>query len=1060
MAKRRKKTYNTFFGIILNSKGGLLKTTKNFSEMPRLHSHNYRSFKKEEPLWQLVNLPKEEKNPETFEETREFIQRHCLEDKFNVRCHTTNESWNKTFGHLPKIQAFTRCDYTLGFRMMNKEKSFKAPKVIVKENVFVEPDEYQVNNSSAVKIKLGGLNEAFNLGCISKEEFENLADQLSKTNGSLWLELDDAKKARFATFINGFQCELSEEEETWISLFESIFKYKEQMEEKKKKILYDLIEKLEKYPQNVKSAWTQCLIGLKACIRELKVAVYSKEDESLHAIKNFFCYYSSLKLGKKFRGITLNAGAKNDLTLIKTPGLTFFNFGSYLEFDISDIEKTLPRPVINSTCVSLYKQKKQANTSKTVIKLCKERGLILSRKLLDAYINTGKNFIEQFEYDIFSLPYCSLSSLAFKTIWHKYTRKAGIFHNGLEKTKIFQEDVLRKYCTGGFAYSCRDKVNCGEKFDPKRKNDTLHSSDGFNLNVDSHHTLVSSHQNSGGQDLGLRREDNVAKTIREYDLISSYGYAASNMSCPVGFCTGYTNVEGKNLLERCDKKSRFNSFEFMSVYYTLWKLSKEINVKIKTVYSNFHQYGFLQLGKLTVDLVVITEEGKVMLFAFDGAWAHGCRSGCLSLDRYAGKKTRRELEESSEERDCVINEWCKQINEKKNCINFATYSVITDCHHPEYKVHALKSFFQTVPELKSLTDGYFSNNLISQDDAIFSNEKLTFLALVKGRVPKNKNFPQQHPLFLRGKDKRWDRYSSTDSSEEGILLTRDYLQYLIKEHNFQIEKIEKIYFYKKCFILPCIFKDLVDSRASAAISKEKKQLLKNIVNYAAGYFGYNESKHQSSTSCRLVTEIPQRYSFKLFQSKIKNVAWIKNTRIIFVQVSKINNASRKVSKCALPLYICVTEWGKKRLAETFCYFEKYLMPEKFRILYSNVDNAIICLSTNELDEAVDPKHFAKFLSLKSNYFSTSKPGHLKEEFVIYPESEWKFASGLTHNYAILTKDKITDVHKNSALRKVTSEQAYQASVAFLSHTPYVISQERRTNKMAHLETIMQNFVFK
>ena len=76
MAKRRKKTYNTFFGIILNSKGGLLKTTKNFSEMPRLHSNNYRFFKKEEPLWQLVNLPKEEKNPETFEETREFIQRH------------------------------------------------------------------------------------------------------------------------------------------------------------------------------------------------------------------------------------------------------------------------------------------------------------------------------------------------------------------------------------------------------------------------------------------------------------------------------------------------------------------------------------------------------------------------------------------------------------------------------------------------------------------------------------------------------------------------------------------------------------------------------------------------------------------------------------------------------------------------------------------------------------------------------------------------------------------------------------------------------------------------
>jgi hypothetical protein len=257
--------------------------------------------------------------------------------------------------------------------MMNKEKSFKALKVVVKEKVFVEPDEYQVNNSLAVKIKLGGLKEALNLGCISKEEFENLAAQLSETNGSLWLELDNAKKARFETFINGYQCELSEEEEdTWISLFEKIFKYKEKMEEKKKKILSDLIQKLEKYLQNVKTAWTQCLIGLKACIRELKVAVYSKEDEFLHAIKNFFCYYSSLKLGKKIRGVALNAGAKNDLTLIKTPGLTFFNFRSYLEFDISDIEKTLPQPVISNKGLA-YTIKKKSNTSKTVLKLCKER---------------------------------------------------------------------------------------------------------------------------------------------------------------------------------------------------------------------------------------------------------------------------------------------------------------------------------------------------------------------------------------------------------------------------------------------------------------------------------------------------------------------------------------------------------------------------------------------------------------------------------------------------------------------------------------------------------------
>ena len=41
---KRKKTSNTFFGIIINSEGGLLKIVKSLSEMPRLHSHNYEPF--------------------------------------------------------------------------------------------------------------------------------------------------------------------------------------------------------------------------------------------------------------------------------------------------------------------------------------------------------------------------------------------------------------------------------------------------------------------------------------------------------------------------------------------------------------------------------------------------------------------------------------------------------------------------------------------------------------------------------------------------------------------------------------------------------------------------------------------------------------------------------------------------------------------------------------------------------------------------------------------------------------------------------------------------------
>jgi ribosomal protein S26 len=79
---------------------------------------------------------------------------------------------------------------------------------------------------------------------------------------------------------------------------------------------------------------------------------------------------------------------------------------------------------------------------------------------------------------------------------------------------------------------------------------------------------------------------------------------------------------------------------------------------------------------------------------------------------------------------------------------------------------------------------------------------------------------------------------------------------------------------------------------------------------------------------------------------------------------------------------------------------------------------------------------------------------------MYPASEWKFVSGMTHNYCILTNDKNIGVHKNSALRKVSNQQSYDAACAVLDRIPMVISQERRTNKMAHLETVLQNFCFK
>jgi hypothetical protein len=1024
LIEQRKKKSKQFRGYILDKKGVLIETVHKLSNMPKL---NMKDLNPEEPLWRMVGLENEELNPSNYFETMSFFQKHNIDKKFRVDSFPSLQCWLENNRYCPNIEAFTKNDYTLGFRWMKPIATFQPKRPMLEAKEVIETNEFQANNSAAVKVRLSGLNEAYNLGCISRETFLNLSQQLAETIAVLWIEVDDCNEARFATYKDETrEChfELNKDENTWITMFDYIYKCQSLISAKKSSILSGLIKRLEIVPKNVTNPWKNCLLSLRKCIREMKVAVYSVEDTVLHAIKSYFCFYANLKCPKNFRGVSLNSNAKNDLTMIKIPGLMFFNFGSYLTMDTTVTDAKFSVPSIKNSTGTLRHQQSQNNLS--IMTLCKERGKLLSAQLRHDYIENGKHFLNLFNYDIFSLSYVSLSSLAFHVIWHKYTQEAGPYHHGLEKTKLFQEEYLRKYCTGGYSYSCQTQLNCNEPLHPS-------------LNLDKNKYL--------------------AKSIHEYDLISSYGYAASNMNCPVGFCTGYTlpeEHEDDNELIKVDRKSRHHSFEFLSVYYTLWTLIQENNVQVRTVYSNFHQYGFLQLGKLTLDLVVITEEGKIKMYAFDGAWAHGCRGDCPNLFSYAGNQSRTDLEEKSQQRDDVINAWCQEMNQMMNCIDFATYTVIAGCHEPQYKVSTMLAFFKTRSELSRLIIPYYTENTLCQSLALEMTPKdMTFIAVVDGY---DDSFNSNLPLLLQKKRNNWDRYSSTEEMYNGMLLTKDYYQYLMKNHHFKITKIYKIYFYRNCTVLPNIFKKLVTERMSPEISSNKKQLLKNIVNYAAGFFGYNENKHQTKSVCRLVTQTPTRYGHEhYYKSRLSHLTMIKNTQIMFLQTTTTNQKPRKSCQSALPLYICITEWGKKRLAEVFCFFEKYFEPNSFRFLYSNVDNVIFALSTETLEQAFKKQLW--FEAYKKQLFSTTQPGFLKEEFVFTSQDEWKFVSGFTQNYAILTNQKANSIHKASALNRVSTQQAFDASVALLNNEKYTIEQCRRIHKLANLDTTTQTFTF-
>ena len=1031
LSKKRKQKSEHFLGIVLDKAGRMMKMTHELNNMPHLLRKNFRNKHPEKPLWELLKLKDKEKNPTNFEETIQFLEKHHLKEKMRIfylgKCF--QNCWTNDDHTLQEIEAFTTKNLTLGFRIPRpkKPKPKKGKKEKATEEIQQPPDEFQINHSAAVKVKLTGLNQAYALGCISLKDFENLSQKLSETAAAMWIELDDKHQARYVTFVNGkktFQKELNSDVKNWKNLFDVIFEQKENMTKIKSKVLKNVIETLEKYPLNYSTAWKNCLRSLKQAIQNFKVAVYSKDDKVLHAIKSHFCYYLDSTIKKNFKGVILNANSKKDLTVIIAKCVVIFNFESYSNLDTTSVDALWPKPVIKNCIKELKHQPKQSVGAKsfTVSQMCKERGKQLSHLLLSAYVETGTLFMKQFQNDIFSLPrYQSLSSLAFNSIWTLYANESGHFSQGLEKTKAFHEQTLRKFANGGFSFSCREKINAGELLDPN----------GFEL----------------------------AQTIFENDVCSSYGNAASKMSTPSGFCTCYTWAEDVQKLVRCDRRARFQTFEFLSVYKTIYKIIEEDGLKIRKIFSNFHQLGFLQVNKFTIDLIIILDDGRIKLVAFDGAFSHGCRQGCPNLRNYVRNKTRQELEAASELRDQTIQNWCKELNENMKISDFAEYQVITSCHHEEYKVSKMKQFFESKPKLKQLVDGYMTDNELSMDDCLFSSDKLTYLAVVEGYIQQNRHYPPQKPLFLQDREKNWNRYSSTNELETTIFLSKDYLNYLIREHNFRVTKINKIFFYKKCYIFPKIYTQLVNERACSTTSTEKKQFLKNVINFSTGMYGYNEKKHTLRSKCRLVTKVPVRYFYCKEKKQIDHVDFIENTPIIFIQVNTSVNASNQKTESALPIFMTIIEFGKMTLARVFSFYDKYLLPGKIKLLYSNIDNGLYAISTRTIEEAVDPNHVQKFEEEKSKLFDDNKAGCLKVEFVMNATQGWRFVSHASHNYSIITNDVKVGVHKNASLSNVSTLKSYETACQLLKHKNVTISQERRTNKLAHIKTSFKNFDF-
>ena len=361
-------------------------------------------------------------------------------------------------------------------------------------------------------------------------------------------------------------------------------------------------------------------------------------------------------------------------------------------------------------------------------------------------------------------------------------------------------------------------------------------------------------------------------------------------------------------------------------------------------------------------------------------------------------------------------------------------------------------YFHNEPKLAPLVTGYINAYQIDIQDVLHCNDDLTYIADVHGYALSN---PDLKPLFIQNEENQWNRHSKTTSS---ILLTKDYIDYLRKEYNFQITSIKSVLFYKKCNILNQIYQQLVSQRQDPNITPGKKQLLKNIVNYSAGFFGFNQNKPSTVTN-KIVSDLSNTYN--ILNQEATFIGSVENTNYYLKSTTKLMDPSkkRKSTMSPLPLYVAIVEYGKMRMSQMLCLLDHYIDPENYRHLYSNIDNIIIALAHPTLAESIKPELKQEFDNLKQKFFIPNEPGHFKEDFCFTQDQKWKFVSPRMQIYALLTNDMTNSVHKNSALNHLSSKESYDYSIKLLNEEQLHVKQIRRTNKMLNMDTHEQNFIF-
>jgi len=891
------------------------------------------------------------------------------------------------------------------------------------------------NRRSSMSVIENGLNLAYRLGVLTQEEFLDHGYWQSCFNGFLFCKLEHSTTITCMSYVD-FEDSRSlviSSDKDWHSMFQYIQERCKRIAEIRRQALEDVLERLRPHGQKpVRSKFKQAYDDLILHSKQGKVYVYEASDSLMHALKLPLANYLLATEGKRFTSIWMRLSSDNSLVGLTYKYLSIVNFGAilpledgptanycYLEKLWSSMQDWNPFDSNSQPARCPY------NYQEDPLHFCHE----YARSLWNCLQNFAQHLLHNFSLDINTAKYVSLPAISNQIFWNAYHKLSpmGFLAHPVEKSMPANDVTLREFCHGGYTFSS--------------------------------HTEIHANQPIPLDDCGGTGEN--AQSLMSFDLNASYGYAATKMRAPGGF--GSTWRFGS----RQETSQRYRFFEFRAVFYTIYKWQQSTHKKLTGAYHNFGSLGIFSVGKFPIDLVGFFDDGSIELYQFDGAFCHGCRSSsnprCPDLTHYADGKSRQELEDRTAERDRIVLDWVG--GDQRFSLN-----IVTDCCNPEYFVTALNFYFDTIPELNQLIQGYSS---IDGTIGPHLDSNLTFVAVAEVKcqptsVHEAHNF--QGPLF------------TSDSKEMiwhgRVLLTRDYLSYLCTNFAVEIGPIEWVVFYKVDRVIPLVYQHLLELRNNP--SKNVARFYKQAVNLSCGYFGSNPNK-KAIKGTRLVAKVPRHFSYD--NAKIvtidefgenttypQEVTYHKNFNIVFVvhtytnsNLLQINDKTcpPKPSLKSLPLFATIIEFGKMRLNQVFHFYSKHIPRSKLKVVYAHIDSTIIVVASKELkDSARDPEAFQRQW-LEEFYSPEIKiPGFLHSEFNHDSSKNWKFVTPALCCWSVITDDTVNKIFKMPGISQTaTQSDIYQKHSNLLHYGHTVIPTKRRKQKLAGVQMVDMDFNF-